>query len=874
MSQQTHRWRRSLAILLALTLGAAACGSDSEDAAPDTTAAPATTVAPATTAAPAATIAEVANISDECPIPEPAESVTIDLIGWEFPVTAEIGNEFADCNTGNLQINVQLLDSASAQDQINLDLATGSPEFEILHATDSLVGQWADDLTDLTPFVEKYRDEFDLDDISQAMWDGATVDGKMLGVPLFSNTMHFFYNSEIFTANGIAPPDTYDDVIAACGVLRDAGFDDAFNINLGAGWAWEIEFSNLLKSLGGNVLNDDNGPGWNTSEGLAAVNKIVEISDACMTDAGRSYSIDDAEAALRAGELPMATIWASRASQMDDPENSLVVDLIEFLPAIKTTPDSLRNGPAFVDYYSIPAGGSVDPEQVFLVIMAAIDHESQNAAAAHAAVARLSATNPDAPRNGEASAISVAEGVGARSKNPALGIAQGVLGSALLEITASGADPAQALASAEAAYIQEATDAGFLSGGAEVANISDECPIPEPAESVTIDLIGWEFPVTAEIGNEFADCNTGNLQINVQLLDSASAQDQINLDLATGSPEFEILHATDSLVGQWADDLTDLTPFVEKYRDEFDLDDISQAMWDGATVDGKMLGVPLFSNTMHFFYNSEIFTANGIAPPDTYDDVIAACGVLRDAGFDDAFNINLGAGWAWEIEFSNLLKSLGGNVLNDDNGPGWNTSEGLAAVNKIVEISDACMTDAGRSYSIDDAEAALRAGELPMATIWASRASQMDDPENSLVVDLIEFLPAIKTTPDSLRNGPAFVDYYSIPAGGSVDPEQVFLVIMAAIDHESQNAAAAHAAVARLSATNPDAPRNGEASAISVAEGVGARSKNPALGIAQGVLGSALLEITASGADPAQALASAEAAYIQEATDAGFLSGG
>jgi hypothetical protein len=59
----------------------------------------------------------------------------------------------------------------------------------------------------------------------------------------------------------------------------------------------------------------------------------------------------------------------------------------------------------------------------------------------------------------------VAEGVGARSKNPALGIAQGVLGSALLEITASGADPAQALASAEAAYIKEATEAGFLSGG-------------------------------------------------------------------------------------------------------------------------------------------------------------------------------------------------------------------------------------------------------------------------------------------------------------------------------------------------------------------------------------------------------------------------
>ena len=97
---------------------------------------------------------------------------------------------------------MQLLDNAGTQDQINLDLATRSPEFEIIYATDSLVGTWADDLVDLTPFVDQYRDEFDLDDIPQAMWGGATVDGKILGVPLFSNTMHFFYNTEILAENG------------------------------------------------------------------------------------------------------------------------------------------------------------------------------------------------------------------------------------------------------------------------------------------------------------------------------------------------------------------------------------------------------------------------------------------------------------------------------------------------------------------------------------------------------------------------------------------------------------------------------------------------------------------------------------------------
>lgn len=478
MNTQKRRWWQLAAIFLALAMFAAACGSDDADEADDS--GDSTEAADDSGSDDAEEDHDddamddddamedegdgdaMAMISDECPIADPAESTEIDLMGWEFPVTAAIGDEFDDCSSDNLTVNVQLLDNTAAQDQIGLDLATGSPEFEIVHATDSLVGTWADDLVDLSPFIDQYRDEFDLDDIPQAMWDGATVDGKILGVPLFSNTMHFFYNMEILDANGIDVPDTYDDVIAACGTLKDAGFDDPFNINLSANWAWEIEFSNLLKSLGGNVVNDDNTAGWNTPEGLAAVEKIIEVSDACMSDAGRAFGIDDAEAALRAGELPMATIWASRAAQMDDPENSLVVDKIGFAPAIRTSADSLRNGPAFVDYYAIPAGGSVDAELVFKVIMAAIDAESQDAAAAHAAVARLSASNPDAPRNGQASVTSVAEGVGSRIKNPALPVAQGVLGDALLEITASGADPATALADAEAAYIEEATAAGFL----------------------------------------------------------------------------------------------------------------------------------------------------------------------------------------------------------------------------------------------------------------------------------------------------------------------------------------------------------------------------------------------------------------------------
>ena len=485
MSTAKYRQWRLLAVLLAFTLVAAACGGDDSDdstdsggasggetqeatepeAAPDPE--PEAVPDPEPAAAPdpdpePAPEPEMGMISDECPVPEPADGTQVDVLGWEFPVTAQYAMEFEECNSGNLEVNVQLLASNDAQDQITLDLGTGSPEFEIIQVTNSTVGIHADKLLDLAPFIEKYRDEFDLGDISDAMWGTGTVDGRILGVPVISNTRHFFYNESILADNGVTPPDTFAEVIEACGVLRGAGFDDPFNMNVAANWANDLEFHDIIKSLGGYYLNDDNSPAFNSPEGLAAVQHMVAIRDACMSDAGRTFSIDDAEAALRAGELPMASIWASRAAAMDDEENSLVVGQIRFAPALYTEAGSLRTGGAFVDLYAIPAGTSVDPELIFQVIMAATDLESQNAAAAHAAVSRTSASNPDGPRNSAALLQSIAEGVGAQSKNPALPLAQGAIGDEVLEVLQNNADPATALANAEARYIEEATAAGFM----------------------------------------------------------------------------------------------------------------------------------------------------------------------------------------------------------------------------------------------------------------------------------------------------------------------------------------------------------------------------------------------------------------------------
>jgi multiple sugar transport system substrate-binding protein len=466
MSTTTHRWWRLLAVLLTFTLIAVACGSDDDDSSSEETSteeeAPAEEPAEEEPAEEPAEAEEMALISDECPIPEPSESVTLDLIGWEFPVTVQYALEFEACNSDNLTVNVQYLASEDAKDAMALDLSTGSPEFEINQNDNGTLGTHAENLVDLTPYIEQYGAEFGLDDISDPLWAAATIDGRIVGVPVTQNTLHFFYNSEILAEHGVTPPTTFAELIEACGVLKEAGFDDPFNMNFSADWSNRIEFFNTLYSLGGKYFNDDLTPAFNSPEGLAAVEHFLKIRDACMSSAGLAFSIDDAQAALQAGELPMASIWASRAAEMDDEEISLVVGLIEFDPSLYTEEGSLRNGTAFVDFYSIPIGTSVDPEIIFKVIMAATDLQSQNAAAAFATVSRASASNPDGPRNTPALNQSVAEGVGSVPSTPALPLAETVIGEELLEVLQNDADPATALANAAARYIEEATDAGFL----------------------------------------------------------------------------------------------------------------------------------------------------------------------------------------------------------------------------------------------------------------------------------------------------------------------------------------------------------------------------------------------------------------------------
>ncbi len=424
----------------------------------------------------------------------------------------------------------------------------------------------------------------------------------------------------------------------------------------------------------------------------------------------------------------------------------------------------------------------------------------------------------------------------------------------------------------EAADDAAADDEGDAGDAAMGDVISEECAIPNPSETVEVDVIGWQFPVIDAYVAELEECEEGNYEINMQFLGSTDAQDRTLEDIATGNPSFELYQGSNSALIRYANanGLLPLNDLIDKYRDQYALDEIDQTYWDLVTIDGQIYGVPVVSNTMHVFYNKPKMEELGLEVPTTFEEAIALCEPLQAAG-EKGFVLMYQAPWAWQIEFDNVLGSLGETNIDPETGqPNFTSDAAIEAATILKAMYDNCADKDVPEYGTTEIAGGFQSGQYIVGQTWASRAIEMDDENVSTQVGNIEFAPALSTGGDTLAS-PAYIDGWGIPADTDADVEALFLLMMAAADRESQEAAAEFSTVTRTGVSNPDGPRDIDAAAASYIDGRGADLTHPAAGLARTILGDALQKIATEGADPATVLAEAEEQYLTEAQDQGLL---
>jgi multiple sugar transport system substrate-binding protein len=202
------------------------------------------------------------------------------------------------------------------------------------------------------------------------------VDGKTVAVAMMVNAQHFVYREDILKELNIAPPKTWDEILAAAEKIKASGkVQYPLGATMKVGFDLGQDFINMFGGYGGTFTKADNTPNLNSDAGrktLETMKKLTAYMDPEYLGSDSTF----VQKQFQQGKIAMANLWGSRVGPLDDPKESQVVGKI----GVAAAPLAMAGGkPAttvwwdgFVIAKNIP---DADAEAAFRVALEGIDEE-------------------------------------------------------------------------------------------------------------------------------------------------------------------------------------------------------------------------------------------------------------------------------------------------------------------------------------------------------------------------------------------------------------------------------------------------------------------------------------------------------------------
>ena len=323
-----------LGLLLIATLVLAACGGGEPTPAPAAPAeAPAATEAPAAPAeaAPAEAAPTEAPAAEAAPA-EAAPSGEVVNLTWVGPGP---GNEFefrkaqtAEWNSANPDIQVKLIEGpVSATDRIGLYLQSfqaQSSDIDVMQIDVIWPGDLAENLIDFNEYggAEAVADDF------PAIVQNNTVDGRLVGLPWFTDGGLLYFRTDLLEKYGYtAPPATWTELEEMAAKIQEgeraAGNQDFW------GYVWQgapyegltcdaLEW--VYSSGGGTIVSPEKVITINNDAAAAALDRAYSWIGTISPPGVNSFMEEDSRRVWHAGNAAFMRNWpyAFGASQSDD----------------------------------------------------------------------------------------------------------------------------------------------------------------------------------------------------------------------------------------------------------------------------------------------------------------------------------------------------------------------------------------------------------------------------------------------------------------------------------------------------------------------------------------------------------------------------
>jgi ABC-type glycerol-3-phosphate transport system substrate-binding protein len=286
------------------------------------------------------------------------------------------------------------------------------------------------------------------------------IQGRVMAVAMQVNAQHFMYREDIFQELGIAPPATWDDVLAAAEKIKASG-KVAFPLGatMRTGFDLSQEFINLFLGYGGRFTNPDNTPSIRGDAGIKTLEMMRRLS-AYMDPVYLTADSTFVQRQLQQGRVAMANLWATRAAAMDDARESQVAGKIVMAAAPAAVPGGPSATTLWWDGIVIARNTSdAEAEAAFRVAMEGIDEEMVRANN-NVAVWLIRGYQPNRLSQGVvASAMNRAPSYPSTS---AMGLMGAIIGERVADFMAGRRTAPETLADIEAAYTSRAKEQGLI----------------------------------------------------------------------------------------------------------------------------------------------------------------------------------------------------------------------------------------------------------------------------------------------------------------------------------------------------------------------------------------------------------------------------
>jgi multiple sugar transport system substrate-binding protein len=271
-----------------------------------------------------------------------------------------------------IQLIMQPLDANKWHDNLTTYFLAEDPTVDLLY----VAGYWVAEFGEagwLVPLDDLVSPEL-MAKMDKAMLEPFVYNGQTIGIgPAWGGIGGFYYRKDLLEKYGIEPPQTYDDVIAACDTIL------AENPDLGC-WDWPAmrnvvlvnRWSEYLHGFGGTYLNEDGSCAMNSPEAVTALEYMAMLFEKGYTpEEALSWKEEDSSIRFLSGNTIFLSARQDLLFTIDNPESSKVVDMWGFVPS-PAQPNGRHSG--FTEFWAFSISKFSDsPERALDVLETWID---------------------------------------------------------------------------------------------------------------------------------------------------------------------------------------------------------------------------------------------------------------------------------------------------------------------------------------------------------------------------------------------------------------------------------------------------------------------------------------------------------------------